>query len=129
MIMFIIVLLIILVGLIYVSSIFFWPVVELAINLPILIYIYYRAKRDLLDDEFELEYLAGILLAGAVFLVTFMVIAKIPFVWPITIFLLLMYVIAKILISHRIQKRITGLARKRIRHGTLHHTGTLRKRT
>lgn len=127
MILFVVVLLIVILGLIFMTSIFVSMLLEFLINLPILLFIYYRAKIDLLEKRMEVEYLVAIVLGGAITLLSYPLIKGIPIIWPITIWLVITFIIAKILVKQRTMKQLAHKKRKMHVARRARKPGTLKK--
>lgn len=88
-------LLILIVFLLYAGAIFFPVFLVLLYNIPILYVIFLIAKGDLVKLKYHYEYFTALLIGIIVFVFTINFFLKLPF-WPITSFLILVLLLARL---------------------------------
>jgi len=127
MIVFVIVLIIVILGLIFVTDVFLNLLVELVINIPILLFIYYRAKIDVMDRKREVEYFIAVILAGAITLLLYQFITQIPLIWPLTIWIVLTFILARIMVKQKVRQQLMHTKKKQHVSRRARKPGTLKR--
>ncbi|MFH1317063.1 MAG: hypothetical protein ABII01_06090 [Candidatus Woesearchaeota archaeon] len=101
---FIIIFIIVILGMLAIFGIFMQTIIELILNIPLLVIVYYRARYHIMRLDRLMEYVYAAAITAIFFLIGYGFFKRLPF-WPITSFLFITFLIAWFMISKDIKKK------------------------